>query len=75
VHIVNPHGESTTAAIQRFESRIQRAAAGVGVGIVQVPEECDAGGFEQGWGEEVVDYGFDGAGVGGVFGGAEDDPG
>jgi hypothetical protein len=28
----------------------------------------------EGWGEEVVDYGGDFAGGGGVFGGAEDDP-
>jgi hypothetical protein len=31
--------------------------------------------LQQGWGEEVVDYGGDFAGGGGVFGGAEDDPG
>jgi hypothetical protein len=34
----------------------------------------DSGGLQEGWGEEVVDYGGDFAGGGGVFGGAEDDP-
>jgi hypothetical protein len=42
VHIVNPHGKSAAAAIQRFEGRVQRAAAGVGIGVVQVPEDCDS---------------------------------
>ena len=54
---------------------MEGAAAGIGVGVMEVPEESDAGGFEQGWSEMVVDNCVDFAGGGGVFGGAEDDPG
>lgn len=72
---MDAHGKGAAAAVQGFEGCLQGAAAGVGIGVVQVPEQGDSGGLQQGWGEEVVDYGGDFAGGGGVFGGAEDDPG
>jgi hypothetical protein len=43
---MDPHGESAAATIQRFESRVQRAAAGIRVGVVQVPEDCDSRRFQ-----------------------------
>lgn len=54
---------------------MEGAAAGIGVGVVQMPEESDSGGFQERWGEVLADDGVDFAGGGGVFGGAEDDPG
>jgi len=72
---VDAHGEGAAAAVQRFEGCLEGAAAGIGVGVVQMPEESDSGGFQERWGEVLADDGVDFAGGGGVFGGAEDDPG
>jgi hypothetical protein len=75
VYVVNLHGEGTAAAVQRFEGCLGGAAAGVWVCVVQVPEEGDAFAMLEIRDEEVFDYVAEGAGGGGVFFGAEDDPG
>jgi hypothetical protein len=72
---VNLQCEGAAAAVQRFESRLGRATAGIRVGVVQVPEEGDAFAMLEVGDEEVFDYVAEGAGGGRVLFGAEDDPG
>jgi hypothetical protein len=67
--------EGAAAAVQRFESRLGRAAAGIGVGVVQMPEEGDAFAMLEVGDQQVFDHVAEGAGGGRVLFGAEDDPG
>ena len=57
-------GEGTAAAVQRFESRLGRTAAGIGVGVVQVPEKGDVWAMLEGGDQEVFDHALKGAGGG-----------
>jgi len=75
VDVVDADGEGAGAAVEGRELGLEGAAAGVGVGVVEVPEEGDSWAGEESWGEKVFDDGGDFAGGGGVGGGAEDDPG
>jgi hypothetical protein len=72
---VDLEGEGATAAVQRFEGCLRCAAAGIWVGVVQVPEEGDAFAMLEVGDQEVFDHVAEGAGGGRVLFGAEDDPG